>query len=108
MKEKIIDTEAQRIVIDVVVDGLRCAAAALFEKISELQNFGNEKSTDELISLCKLRIDTLAKIEVLLMLPLRAQYEALENPVDILSPGDLLKSYDHRNQSLAAAMLQGI
>ena len=108
MEEKIIDTEAQRIVIDVVVDGLRCAAAALFEKISELQNFGNEKSADELISLCKFRIDTLAKIEVLLMLPLRDQYEAFEKSAGIPSPGDLLLNHDRRNQSLAAAMLQGL
>lgn len=78
------------------------------EKIGTLQNFSNPKSTDELISLCKLRIDTLTKIEVFLILPLRDQYEALEIAATVSSPEDFLKNHNRGNLTLAVAILQGL
>ena len=108
MQKKLIDTEAQRIVIDVVIDGFHYAAASLIEKIKELEKCGDEESTQESIAVCKLRIDTLAKIEVLYMLPLREQYESFENPAKISSSNNLLEIYDRRNHALASALLQGL
>ncbi len=106
MKNKVIDTEAQQILIA----GLRDHVAEVFSTLQsskeKLEAGGESDQTKEKIFVLKLRLDALAKIDVCLLKTTQELYETLEN--GSLQPGDLPKLRASIADSLLGAMMQGV
>lgn len=100
----IIDTEGQRITIDLINGLVRTAAAELYDLARKLEA---EQSVDEL-QVARLRLDLLAKMDVYLLQPLRQHYEIIENGHETIRPGDLPRMMSELEQTFTAKVLQGL
>lgn len=106
MKNKVIDTEAQQILLA----GLRNHIAEVFStlqtRINKLEAGEESDQTKDQIFVLKLRLDALAKIDVCLLKTTQEIYENLEKVS--FRPGDLTKLRASIADSLLGAMMQGI
>ena len=106
MTKKIIDTEPQQIAIASLRERIEWVCAVLFSEIEKYESQELEPETAEKLGIIRLRLDTLAKIDFLLMKPTAELYESFERTPP--PPGSLPKIRESIGASLVAAMLQGL
>ena len=102
------NTEAQRVAIDLLLSQIRLAAAALFDKKIELES---KEKTNEVISsleIAALRLDLLAKIDVYLLSPIKEHYAFIERGADIIQPSDLRLMRESVETTFLMEVLQGL
>ena len=99
-----IDTESQRIAIDLINGLVRTAAVELFDLAKK---FEAEQSIDEL-QVARLRLDLLAKVDVYLLQPLKEHYEIIEHGHETIRPGDLPRMLSDLERKFTSVVLQGL
>lgn len=110
MTEHGFNTERERYTIGVIGDSIKEVNFALMDKLSELKdgcNIGDEDALEKSFFI-KLRIDTLWKIEHLLLNELSGEYLALEKSLVDGNKPDVFDVIEKRQGKLIAAMLQGL
>jgi hypothetical protein len=110
MTEHEFNTERERYTIGVIGDSIKEVNFALMDKLSELKdgcNIGDEDALEKSFFI-KLRIDTLWKIENLLLNELSGEYLALDKSLVDGKKPDVFEVIRKRQDVLIAAMLQGI
>jgi hypothetical protein len=101
-----ISTEAQQHAIDFIIHSIREGCVPLFEKLEQLKRLDQDESIDAAITVIKLRLDTLAKVELKLLAPLKEEYVRLENL--LVQPGEGFAMHAARQNAFIESLLQGL
>lgn len=107
-----INTEQAQYAINAAIHSIREACDSLLDKRKELEFKGemmkpSEDVTDA-IAVINLRLDTLAKVELKLLAPLKEEYLSLEQPIEHHAPGKLSAMYEKRQSDFIGSMMQGL
>lgn len=101
-----ISTEEQQYAIDVIINSIREACVPLFEKLEQLKMLEQDESIETDITVIRLRLDTLAKVELKLLAPLKEEYARLENL--LVQPGEGFAMHAARQNAFIESLLQGL
>jgi hypothetical protein len=101
-------TESQQYAIDVVISSIREACVPLIEKMAELGQLERTDQIVQAIATIKLRLDTLAKVELNLLAPIKEEYAFIERSVGEIQPKDLPAMMNRRQSAFIDSIMQGL
>ena len=103
-----IQTEQAQMAIANVIESIREAFLSLIDHRNHLDNTQDREDVATAIAVINLRLDTLAKVELNLLVPLIEEYEYLENPIGKHEPGWLVEASKKRRADFVKSMIHGL
>ena len=102
------DTEAQQVTIDFIIDRIRLAIVALNDRKEELesQEYTEENNTN--LKVISLRLDLLIKIELSLLAPIKELYAFISRGSEVIQPEDLNIMLSDTEKTFIKKILQGL
>ena len=102
------DTEAQQVAIDFIIDRIRLAIVALNDRKEELesQEYTEENNTN--LKVISLRLGLLIKIELSLLAPIKELYAFISRGSEVIHPEDLNIMLSDTEKTFIKKILQGL
>jgi hypothetical protein len=110
-----LSTEGQQIAIDLIIGILSEAYEPLFDKKKELEALEKTEDVEVTLMAINLRLDTLGKVQTRLLVPVRAQYVAIElqsqnagsmeSTAELIRPSEMLSSV---TATFVGSIMQGL
>lgn len=100
-----IDTESQRIVLELIQYQIQKVIDSLIEKKEQLEL---RPDNDEASEVIMLRLDTLLKVSKYLISPLHDTYSFIDKGNDVMEMGDLKVMVDEMEKNLRLSLHQGL
>lgn len=103
-----IDTEQAQYALANAIFTIREACISLFDKQKDLESQSGIADVADHIAVIKLRLDTLAKVELNLLTPLQEEYEYVGLSVEQQELGRGPAMAEERRAKFVASMMQGL
>jgi hypothetical protein len=101
-----LNTDAQQIAIDLLVDRVKLACVCLLEKKQALDK---EPIQDEAkLKVLMLRLDMLLKFEKHLLVPIKEHYAFMPRGINELDPGDFFSLLEDVDRRFTKSVMHGI
>lgn len=102
------DTEAQQVAIDFIIDRIRLAIVALNDRKEELESQEHTEENDTTLRVISLRLDLLIKIELSLLAPIKELYAFISRSSEVIQPEDLNIMLSDTDKTFIKKVLQGL
>ena len=102
------DTEAQQITIDLIIERIRYAIFALADKRNELVTQGDTQQVKDSLEIMAIRLDLLIKVERFLLEPIKEQYAFIARGSEVIQPGDITAMLNDTDNIFIKKVLQGV
>ena len=102
------DTEAQQIVIDFIIDRIRLAIVTLNDRKEELESQEHTEEIKNNLEIILIRLDLLIKIELSLLAPIKELYAFISRGSEVIQPEDLNIMISDTENTFVKKVLQGL